>query len=152
VPRGNTAPSSNLARPGEIELERSHGDIHRRVWFADATQPGAVRLIEQTPQSFVTRIDTWPSAAAPDNRQDKRHLVHVIVSRRALPGWGARADGKPLRLGATVDKRLITAVPRGVPLDVEWKYTPPGMTAGATISALLAAALIVTTLRNRSEA
>lgn len=149
--RESTAPATALASLGEHGPARTREDTGRWARFADATQPGAVRLIEQAPESFVTRIDTWPSLPAPDDRRDHPHLVHVIVSRRALPGWSARAGGQRLRVGATADQRLIAAAPQGLPLTVEWKYTPPGMAAGATISALLAAVLLVAALRDQAE-
>lgn len=121
------------------------------AFFDDATQPGAVRYVEQSHRSFVTHIDTWPSERERDGPADKAASVRVVASRLALPGWEARANGTPLEVGATEDALLVAGVPASGPVEVEWSYSPPGLFAGVTITVLSVVLLACCALFDRAH-
>jgi hypothetical protein len=122
------------------------------AFLDDPTRPGAVRYVEMSPSSFVTRIDTWrpdiDSARDPDRPAKRR----VVVSRLALPGWRAHANGEPLAVHATEDGLLAVETAGGNSARIVWSYRPPGLLAGAAISGLSVAALVYFALtRQRSR-
>jgi hypothetical protein len=157
VPAGEPLPSQRLATPGgEAWLARQAGSAGRfggsdrgQAFFEDATQPGAVRYIEKTPHSFVTRIDTWPLDAKSGGALEKAARVRVVVSRPALPGWKARSNDHPLEVSANEDGLLVASVPAGTPLEIEWSYSPPGLYVGAGITVLTGVLLACAALYDR---
>jgi uncharacterized membrane protein YfhO len=76
----------------------------------------------------------------------------IVVAMNALPGWGAwrEDDGRPLPIHATREGLIHVAVPEKS-RSVLLAYRPPGLIAGAAISALGLALLGVTLSRRPSR-
>ena len=115
------------------------------AFFEDPTQPGAVRYVERGPAWFLTVVDTWPTEAgseSPDSTPADAGWPRVIVSRLALPGWGARVDGAEYAVETAHEGLLAIRVPPGRVVEIEWAYFPPGLREGVLITAISAAVLI----------
>lgn len=113
--------------------------------------PGATALVEahcgacaaaRTPGSAGTSEVTrrQPSRRTLDVRADRAAMV--VVSEAWFPGWHATVDGR----AAPVVR--VDGIVQGVPVTagrhtVELRYRPPGLRAGALVSAFTVAALVI---------
>jgi hypothetical protein len=59
----------------------------------------------------------------------------IVVARNALPGWSAVSEGRPMAVSGGPQGLIQLSVPEG-PRRIVLAYRPPGLTAGALLSAL----------------
>ncbi|MFH1747726.1 MAG: hypothetical protein ABIG44_11880 [Planctomycetota bacterium] len=145
---------SNLPAPAGCELVQtteSDWRLYRNpaaagmAFFDNPTQPGSVRYTARGPNTFTTSLDTWPTQARAKPRENWPRL---IVSRLALPGWRATADGRELPIESAHGALLSIRVPPGNPLEVHWSYFPPALAPGGVISTLSTLLLLGAWLRS----
>jgi len=114
--------------------------------FELATQPGAVRSAVASPYEFTTAFDTWPTpvASLKPREVEAQHPTwpRLVVSRVALPGWTAKRGNETLASDPVDGVLMGVRVPPGEAGEVSWSYFPPGLRAGAAISALTVVVLI----------
>ncbi|HMQ15514.1 MAG TPA: hypothetical protein PKC49_06015, partial [Phycisphaerae bacterium] len=120
-------------------LYRNH-DAGGPAFMEDAAHPGIVVYHARGHAAFATRVVPWPPAmpergAAPGGER-------VVVARLALPGWSAWSDGRRLPIEEACGGLLAVRVVGSRPVDVEWRYFPPGLAAGVGVSVLTALGLL----------
>lgn len=111
--------------PGGYRLLRNP-DAEGPALFEDAATDGVVVYEESAPHRFTTRVATAPAA--------REATVRVVVSRLALRGWSATADGRALPIEPAFGALLSVEAPRGRSIEIEWRYAPPGLVEGAVVS------------------
>ena len=74
-------------------------------------------------------------AGAIDLRLSTKAPSFVVVSEAWFPGWSAEVDGSPVEVRRADGLLLGVPVPAGA-REVELRYHPPGLRAGAAVSAL----------------
>jgi len=111
------------------------------VFVSDASLPHAITTVHEAPYAFRTRIAFWPVAPNKSRGGGPPQTVRVVASRLALPGWSIRVNGRPATPRAYEDLLLTVDVPPQDVVEIEWRYFPPGLLVGATISVATAAAL-----------
>jgi len=72
----------------------------------------------------------------------------LVVAQAALPGWRARADGKPVRVGIADGALLAIQVPAGT-RTVTLRYLPTSWIAGLILS--LSAWIVAGALLSRAH-
>lgn len=102
-----------------------------RAYFENASQPGAIRLLEKSPYEFETHVDTWAGDVGGGETNPR-----LIVSRLALAGWSASWRGGDLPIEPAGGSLLSVRLPRDRPLVIQWSYTPPGLMLGALLTAV----------------
>ncbi|MBU0640647.1 MAG: hypothetical protein KKB50_17430 [Planctomycetes bacterium] len=120
------------------------------AFFERAEQPGAIHFMEHGPNAFTTRVDTWPAGErwAASRTADVAE-PRLIVARLALPGWQACVAGEPVPVELVDGLLPAVRLPAGQNLAITWEYTPPGLLAGALISLVSAALLVLFALPYR---
>lgn len=113
-------------------------------FMLDAAHPGIVVYEPASSVRFVTRVVPWPPALP---RPGEGGPAVVVVSRLALPGWTASAGGVPLEIRPALGGLLSVVLPSFDPVEIEWRYSPPGLASGAAIS-LTAVAVLALLLLN----
>lgn len=114
------------------------------AFLEDATTPAAIWHVAERPYRQRTHVDYSPAqgATAP---------ARLILSLLALPGWRAFVDGKPADIEAARGLLLSVRLPARSPVEVEWRYFPPGLLEGAAVSLGAAVVLVVAAWRERRE-
>lgn len=150
-----------------------------------ARRPGALRLYRRPAAAGECFIGGQPAPGAPHARSHALHArshdlsvrsraphhftidatfdgpsdtpedVEIVCSRLALPGWRATVNGQPQEPQAHDGWLLSVRVAAAGNVRVEWRYFPPGLWLGVTISAatavLLGAGGVIVTLRDPSR-
>ncbi|MBW7906786.1 MAG: YfhO family protein [Phycisphaerae bacterium] len=127
-------------------LYRNH-DAAGPAFMEDAAHPGIVTYRARGHAAFATRVVPWPPALP--ERSDGPGGGRVVVARLALPGWSAWVDGRPVPIEAACGGLLAVRVAGSRPVDIEWRYFPPGLILGAAVSVLAALGLLAVSLRGR---
>lgn len=114
--------------------------------FENAAQPGAVVSSFDGPNALIVQVDTWPTEAPATRRGTAgagAERLRLLISFLHLPGWTARVNGEPGAIEPAPLGLMAVGVPVGQASDVELRYVPPGLSAGATISVATLAAMFV---------
>jgi hypothetical protein len=121
-----------LTTPSGYRLVRNP-DAAGPAFLEDPVRGGVLRYEPRSGSDFMLRValrepeEGRPAAAA-----------RVVVSRLALPGWRAETAGRTVPIEAGGDGLMRVTVADGQPVELRFRYFPPGLIAGATISALTA--------------
>lgn len=121
------------------------GRAYRRTEDAGPT----VTITEDRASRMVINVESSPSTAAAVNAPPPAN--QLIIARLALPGWRAFAGDKEL---AVESWRGLLAIPMSDagPTEIELRYAPPGLRAGAALTVLTALMLVGASLnRGRSR-
>lgn len=100
-------------------------------------EEGSVAIVERTPTRWV--FDSTAPAGGT-----------LVVANAGFPGWEARVDGRPARVGGGVGRRQEVEVAPGRHR-VELAYRPVSFRLGLLVSLLSAAALALPALRRRLQ-
>ena len=142
------APLTIVGLHEESHLELPSGPTVR-VYATDAA-PGALARFESG-SGTLTFKDEAPHriSLSVDSTAESK----IVVARNALDGWSANCDGRAIAMSASGEGLLRLSVPAGAH-HLLLAYTPPGLPAGAVLSAAGLAALMgwIWVARRRSQA
>jgi len=111
---------------------------HAYVQPADV--PGAVRVRRPDCNTLEITADTW---RPPEALGGEQYAAVRIAELLALPGWRIAVNGKPATV-TPVDGMLADVdVPPGELAAIRCTYFPPGLTAGAAVSAVSVGIVLV---------
>lgn len=134
-----------LPRPDACELVWQQGELRLfrynqtrdAAFLTDPTIVHAIHTTASSPYAFTTRIDFWPTPA-----ENPPSYTQLVISRLALPGWRVWINEQPAKPTRYGDLYLAADIPVGGLVTVRWQYTPPGLSAGIIISAIVALLLL----------
>ncbi len=109
-----------------------------RAYLRDDDPGARVTIVDSRASRTEIRIDrTRPMSRTAEAAAAANHL---IVPRLALPGWYATVNGRPVAVDSW---RGLVSVPLAdeAAAEVELRYAPPALAAGAWVTALAALAL-----------
>ena len=136
-------------------IRRSEGYVTSAILpaaFAGSSTGGqrgrTIEILDRGPGHLGLRIGGAPWSATGRSAAG-RGSEWLVIAENHVPGWSATVDGRSAGILRANGMHMAIEVPRSGTHDVEIRYRPPGMLAGAWISAAVAGFCLLTAFRAR---
>jgi len=103
-------------------------------------------VVESRPGRLTIRVAAAASSG-PDGSAAARRPENLVIAENDVPGWTATLDGREVPISRANGMHMSLVVPDGAAHEVVLTFSPPGLLAGVSISALALLLVVVRAVR-----